>query len=41
MYSIMGGNFMNKLKTSFEKVFSDLNTIDLSETDGRDIKEII
>ncbi len=38
MYSIMGGNFMNKLKTSFEKVLSDLNTIDLSETDGRDIK---
>lgn len=32
---------MNKLKTSFEKVLSDLNTIDLSETDGRDIKEII
>lgn len=41
MYSIMGDNFMNKLKTSFEKVLSDLNTIDLSETDGRDIKEII
>lgn len=37
----MGGNFMNKLKTSFEKVLSDLNTIDLSETDGRDIKEIL
>lgn len=32
---------MNKLKISFEKVLSDLNTIDWSETDGRDIKEII
>ncbi len=32
---------MNNLKTSFEKALSDLNTIDWSETDGRDIKEIL
>lgn len=32
---------MNKLKTSFGKVLSDLNTIDWSETDGRYIKEIL
>ncbi len=32
---------MNNLKTSFEKALSDLNTINWSETDGRDIKVIL
>ncbi|MDY5122845.1 MAG: hypothetical protein SPE59_03490 [Treponema sp.] len=32
---------MNNLKTTFEKVLSDLYTIDWSETDGRDIKVIL
>lgn len=32
---------MTNLKISFEKTLSDLNTIDWSETDGRDIKEIL
>lgn len=32
---------MNNLKISFEKALSDMNTIDWSETDGRDIKEIL
>lgn len=32
---------MNQLKTSFKKALSDLNTIDWSETDGHDIKEIL
>lgn len=32
---------MKNLVISFEKALSDLNTIDWSETDGRDIKEIL
>lgn len=32
---------MKNLIISFEKALSDLNTIDWSETDGRDIKEIL
>lgn len=32
---------MNELKKAFEKALSDLNTIDWSETDGQDIKEIL
>lgn len=32
---------MEDLKQSFEKVLFDFNTIDWSETDGRDIKEIL
>lgn len=32
---------MEELKKSFEKVLFDFNTIDWSETDGRDIREIL
>lgn len=32
---------MEDLKQSFEKVLFDFNTIDWSETDGRDIREIL
>ena len=32
---------MEELKQSFEKVLFDFNTIDWSETDGRDIREIL
>ena len=32
---------MNKLQESFEKVLSDLYTVDWSETDGNNVKHIL
>ena len=36
----MGGKKMNNLQESFEKAINDFYTVDWSETDGSDVREI-